>query len=291
MLFFQAMPQCSYDWWFRAGFEYTGCLTFALISIFIFGSCWGSFMNVCIWRMPRRESVVTAPSHCTSCGADIHWYDNLPVISYIVLRGRCRACHTPYSCRYFIIEIIMGLLFCAVFIKAGLTQQVPGVIASYWILLLFAVAGAWIDAKHRIIPDALNYPAMLLGVVCAGLLPEVWGTKTWYIAIIYSLISGAVPGIFLALFAYLGEKITGKEVLGWGDVKFITACGTLLGLPGAFFILLAGSLAGSIGGTLWMLCRRKKLAGSTIAFGPFLAGSAILWVFAGNWFYPLLKML
>ena len=285
------MPQCPYDWWFRAGFEYAGCLTFALTAIFIFGSCWGSFMNVCIWRMPRRESVVTAPSHCTVCGADIHWYDNLPVISYIVLRGKCRACGTPYSCRYFIVEIIMGLLFCGVFIKAGLSQQVPGVLASYWIMLLFAVAAAWIDAQHRIIPDALNYPAMLLGVVCAGLLPEVWGTKLWYGGVIYSLLSGLIPGAFLLIFAVLGEKLTGKEVLGWGDVKFLTACGTLLGLPATLFILLAGSFAGSAAGAAYAICRKKKLASTAIPFGPFLAGSAVLWVFAGNWIYPLLKTL
>ena len=277
------MPLAEYDWWFRAGFEYPSCLAFALIAVFVFGSCWGSFMNVCIWRMPRRESVVSAPSHCTTCGADIRWFDNLPVISYIVLRGRCRVCHTHYSCRYFIVELVMGLLFCAVFIKAGLTQQVPGVLASYWITLLFAVAAAWIDAQHRIIPDALNYPAMFLGLAMAGVFPEVWGTKVWYQAVIYSLISGAAPGIFLALFAMIGEKLTGKEVLGWGDVKFITACGTLLGLPGALFVLFAGSLSGSIGGTLLALKRKTKLANATVAFGPFLAGAALVWVFAGNW--------
>ena len=283
------MPLCPYDWWFRAGFEYTACLTFALIAIFIFGSCWGSFMNVCIWRMPRRESVVTAPSHCTSCGADIRWYDNLPIVSYLVLRGRCRACRTPYSCRYFIVELVMGLLFCAFFIKAGLSRQEPGVLASGWVMLLFALAAAWIDAQHRIIPDALNYPAMLLGLLLAGLLPEVWGTPVWHKALLMSFLSGVIPGIFLAVFAVGGEKLTKKEVLGWGDVKFIMACGMLLGLPGAFFILCAGSLAGSIGGTLAAIAGRRTLKNASIAFGPYLAGAAILWLFAGNFLLNGLK--
>lgn len=282
MFLFQNMPVSGYDWWFRAGFVYPSCLAFALIAIFIFGSCWGSFINVCIWRMPRKESVVSAPSHCTVCGTDIRWYDNLPVISYLVLRGRCRACHAPYSCRYFVVEVVMGLSFCAFFVKAGLTNQVPGVLASGWIMLLFAMAAGWIDAKHRIIPDALTYPAMFLGLVCAGVLPEVWGTGKWYRAVLLSLASGLIPGLFLAVFALVGEKLAKREVLGWGDVKFIAATGMLLGLPGALFTLFAGSLSGSIGGTVCALRRRRSLRSTAIAFGPFLAASAVLWLFVGN---------
>ena len=282
MLFFQNMPVADYDWWFRAGFEYVSCLSVALFAVFVFGSCWGSFMNVCIWRMPRRESVVTAPSHCTSCGADIRWYDNLPVISYLVLRGRCRACGTHYSCRYFVVELIMGLLFCGVFIKAGLSQQVPGILANYWIALLFTVAAAWIDAQHRIIPDALNFPVMLLGVIAAALLPEVWGTPVWYKGLLSALIAGLVPGVFLALFSLLGAFFTGQEVLGWGDVKFVAACGILLGIPGAFFMILAGSLSGCLYGVFYARLKKLPLKGCSIPFGPFLAGGAVLWIFIGN---------
>ena len=282
MFFFQNMPVSSYDWWMRAGFVYPSCLAFALIAIFIFGSCWGSFINVCIWRMPRHESVVSAPSHCTVCGTDIRWYDNLPVLSYLLLRGRCRACHAPYSCRYFVVELVMGLLFCALFVKAGLTQQEPGVLASGWVMLLFAMAAGWIDAKHRIIPDALTYPAMILGVTAAGVLPEVWGTEKWYTACALSLASGLIPGVFLGLFALIGEKLTGREVLGWGDVKFIAATGMLLGLPGAVFTLFIGSFAGSLAGVCYALYRRRPLRRTAIPFGPFLASGAVLWVFFGN---------
>ena len=140
MFYFAEFPQFPYDWWTRWGLVYPAVFFSACFAAFAYGACLGSFMNVCIWRMPRGESVVNAPSHCTKCGAHIRWYDNLPVVSYLVLRGRCRNCHAPYSPRYLAVEVLCGLLFVAVLVKCGLTRQVPGVMFFYCVALLFSVA-------------------------------------------------------------------------------------------------------------------------------------------------------
>ena len=125
MFLIEELPQYASDWWFRLGLNYPAVCAFAVFAAFAYGACLGSFMNVCIWRMPRGESVVNAPSHCTKCGAHIRWYDNLPVISYLVLRGRCRSCHAPYSPRYFAVEVLCGALFVAVF-PGNVSQWLTG---------------------------------------------------------------------------------------------------------------------------------------------------------------------
>ena len=113
------LTEGSFPWWTRLGLEYPELLTIALVAVFAVGSCFGSFLNVCIWRLPLGESIVSVPSHCTKCGYEIRWYDNIPIISYLVLRGRCRNCREPYSPRYLIVEALTGLLFVAVFLKVG----------------------------------------------------------------------------------------------------------------------------------------------------------------------------
>ena len=115
------LTEGSFPWGTRLGLEYPELLTIALVAVFAVGSCFGSFLNVCIWRLPLGESIVSVPSHCTKCGYEIRWYDNIPIISYLVLRGRCRNCREPYSPRYLIVEALTGLLFVAVFLKVGLS--------------------------------------------------------------------------------------------------------------------------------------------------------------------------
>lgn len=276
------LPRCAFDWWSRCSFEYPSVLVFAVLAAFAYGACLGSFMNVCIWRMPRRESVVSAPSHCTNCGARIKWYDNLPVISYLVLRGRCRVCRQPYSARYFVVETLTGLLFVAEFLKAGLAGQHPGAIYFYYVLTLLAVGATWIDAEHRIVPDALNFPAMLLALAGALAMPGAWGTNKWWKAGALCLASGAIPGAFLWIFAAVGAGIAGREVLGRGDVKLAVAIGMLCGLPGAVFALTAGSLTGTLWGLAECLAHREKPAQASVAFGPFLATAAAAWIFIGD---------
>ena len=282
---FTELPLASYDWWQRLGLCYPAAWGFAVFSVFTLGACLGSFLNVCIWRIPRGESVVTAPSHCTSCGADIRWYDNLPIVSYLVLRGRCRHCHTPYSCRYLVVEALTGSLFTAVLLKAGFAQQVPSVLPLYWWCILLAVSCSWIDAKCRIIPDALTYPAIFYGIVLHALMPSACGMTTALSGGLYAFFSALIPAAFLSIFSIGGKKLTGREVLGWGDVKFIAACGALLGGNGALFVLLAGSLSGTVYGLILSSIRKRSLKRCTIPFGPFLGAAAVIWTLAGNWIW------
>ena len=287
MFFLEELPQCQYDWWFRLGLNYPCVCAFAVFAAFAYGACLGSFINVCIWRMPRRESVVDAPSHCTKCGAHIKWYDNLPVISYLVLRGRCRVCRAPYSPRYFIVEVLTGALFVAILVKTGLTRQEPGAIYFYCVMALLAIGAAWIDAEWRLIPDSLNYPAMVLALAGALAMPAAWGTGIWWRAGMLCLLSGLLPGAGLGLFSFLGEKLCGRTVLGLGDVKFAAATGMLIGLPGVLFAVTLGALAGTAYGVVRALIRREPLSRCTVAFGPFLAGGALVWVFSGNFLLEL----
>jgi len=282
MFFLEELPKFHYDWWWRIGMNYPGLCAIAAFAAFAYGACLGSFINVCIWRLPRRESVVSAPSHCTRCGARIKWYDNLPVISFLVLRGRCRACREPYSPRYFLVELLTGALFVAVWFKAGLTRQEPGFVFFYCVLVLLAVAAAWIDAEHRIIPDKLNFAAMTLALAGALLLPRVWGTEYRYAAGLRCLAAGVLPGAALWIFAFVGKKLCKSEVLGQGDIKFTVALGMLSGLPGVIFALTLGSLAGTVYGLARCAVRHECPSRAAVAFGPFLAAAAVLWIFVGD---------
>ena len=287
MFWITELPKFSYDWWRYIGMDYAVLRVIAAFAAFAYGACLGSFINVCIWRMPRRESVISAPSHCTKCGSRIKWYDNLPVISFLALRGKCRVCREPYSPRYFIVEVLAGLLFVAVLFKTGMTQLEPGFVYFDCVLVLLAIGAAWIDAEHRIIPDKLNCSAMVLALAGALLMPKVWGTPVRYKAGLLCLASGVLPGAALGIFAAVGKKLCGGEVLGRGDIKFTIAIGMLCGLPGAVFALTFGSLAGTLYGVGRCLVRKEPLARATVAFGPFLAGGAVVWIFAGD---ALLKL-
>ena len=281
------LPKFSYDWWRYIGMDYAELRVIAAFAAFAYGACLGSFINVCIWRLPRRESVISAPSHCTKCGSRIRWYDNLPVISYLVLRGRCRVCRERYSPRYFIVEVLTGLAFIAVLFKAGMNQREPGIVYFHCVTVLLAVGAAWIDAEHRIIPDKLNYSAMALALAGALAMPKVWGTPVRYEAGLLCLGSGLIPGAALLAFAAAGKALSGGEVLGRGDVKFTVAVGMLIGLPGAVFALTVGALAGTLYGVGRCLVKREPLSRATVAFGPFLAAGALAWIFVGD---ALLKL-
>ncbi len=265
------------DWYSRIGMIYPAVWGMVLFWIFAFGACWGSFLNVCVWRIPRGESLSQAASHCTSCGTPIRWYDNLPVISFLILRGRCRKCRASYSASYFWVELCCGLLFALSVLKTGFFKQTPAIIPAQMAMIFFALGAALTDLRHRIIPDKMNFSAMVCGVLLAFALPQSWSTPSRITAVCLSIISGLIPAVILFLFAVSGKVICKKSFTGMGDVKFIMAAGMLIGLPGAIFTLLAGSLAGSLAGII-----TKRKLDSFIALGPYLAAGTVIWIFAGN---------
>ena len=280
-----------YDWFHRIGLGYPQLWTIMLFWVFIFGSCLGSFLNVCIWRIPRGESLSKAASHCGSCNTPIKWYDNLPLISYIVLGGKCRACKQHYSMRYFTVELICAILFTLAVLSAGLQQLPRAFILLSWIAIFYGVGISWIDAEHRLIPDKMSYSCAIAGLLTVGFFPEVWGENvTWYNAVFSSFLSGAIPAAFLAIFAIAGKIITKKEVLGWGDVKYILTAGILTGFPGAFFSLFFSSLTGTVYGAVISIILKRPFARVKIPLGPFLTAGTLIWIFAGKLIWNMFWM-
>lgn len=239
------------------------------IFAFIFGAVVGSFLNVCIYRLPAEKSIVFPPSACPSCGNRIRWYDNLPIISFLLLRARCRACRTPISWRYPLVEALNGLLTLLLFLKFGPSLT----FLAFFLLCSSLVVITFIDLDHQIIPDSISLPGIVLGFIFSFLLP--W--NGW----LNSLLGIVAGGGSLLLVAWLYEKLTGKEGMGGGDIKLLAMMGAFLGWRSVPFIIFAASLVGSVIGVSLMLLQKKdgKLA---IPFGPFLAFGAVLYIFYGR---------
>lgn len=239
------------------------------IVVFLFGAVVGSFLNVCISRLPRRESVVFPASHCPRCGSAIAWYDNIPILSYILLRARCRSCQERISVQYPLVELINGLLTLFLFRSFGPTP-------AFLVLFVFCcalVVITFIDLEHQIIPDVISIPGIVVGFLCSFVIHG----HSWQ----NSLIGIIAGGGSLLLVAYGYQWLTGKEGMGGGDIKLLAMMGAFLGWRSVPFIIFSASLLGSVIGISLMVARGRdaKLA---IPFGPFLAFGAILYIFYGN---------
>lgn len=262
---------------------------FFLIASFstLFGACVGSFLNVCIYRIPRDESVVTPRSHCPHCNTSIPWYLNIPVFSWLCLRGKCATCKGPISFRYTLVELLTALLFLVVFLKwadpATLAMPFllhPGMIPVYWLFLSGLVLGTFVDFEHFIIPDSVTIGGMAAGMILSGLVPSMHGTDLWWLGLLRAGVGLATGfGLLLAV-AWIGELIFKKEAMGFGDVKLMGAIGAFLGWQAVLFTLFAASLLGSVCGLLMIACGGVKLQ-SRIPFGPYLAAGAMVWLFWG----------
>ncbi len=256
-------------------------LPFWQVVVFLFGACIGSFLNVCIYRIPRGETVVTTPSHCPKCDYSIAWYDNIPLLSWTLLNGKCRKCRTPISYRYFMVELITAILFSLIWFKVFMHHQPIEMIIPYFIVLAFTVTTSFIDYDCRIIPNETTYSVAILGLIFSTIFPIIHGQTLWYQGLCFSFAGLLIGGGCLLIFSLLGKWIFKKDALGLGDVKYIAAIGACLGWQACFATVLFGSILGSIIGLGMILCKGKE-NGRYIPFGPFLAIGTIIWMIYGK---------
>lgn len=238
------------------------------VLVAIAGLIVGSFLNVCIARIPEEESVVLPPSHCPRCNTPIKWYDNIPVLSWILLRGRCRACSLPISARYPLVESLTALLWLAL-LRTGLE---PRTFALFALLAALLVVITFIDIDHRIIPDVITLPSILVAPAVAVVIGHV--------TVVDSLIGIVVGGGVLWMIAEGYLRLRKQEGMGLGDVKMLAMVGGLLGWEAALFTLIVGSLIGTVFGVGAMIVRGGRLD-MEIPFGPFLAAGCMIHMLGG----------
>ena len=238
------------------------------IYAFIFGACIGSFLNVCIYRIPEGKSIIHPPSACPQCGYRIRFYDNIPIVSYLFLRGRCRRCQVHIPIRYPMVELITGMGALATFVKFGPTLAA----GIYFLFIAILLVITFIDIDHQIIPDVLSLTGIPLFFLLGFLIPFI----AWKDALIGILAGGGI--LYAVAVGY--QLLTGRDGMGGGDIKLLAMIGALLGWQGILFTIFFSSLTGTVVGLLLTLPAGGSLK-SRLPFGPFLAAGAVAYVFFG----------
>jgi leader peptidase (prepilin peptidase)/N-methyltransferase len=265
------------------------------IWVFAFGAIISSFLNVVIWRVPRGESVVSPPSHCPACGAKIRWWCNIPVLSYIFLRGKCFDCKKPYSPRYAIVEFMGGALFLFCHLMYSWWYA-----PFLWVWISLMIVGSFIDIDHYLLPDFVTVGGMIYGVLLS-----------FFFAVLPEFISSPIPqpspfpGIWMSLsglafgtgimwlLRFVGSKIAKREALGMGDVLLLGAIGAIFGPVAALFTLMVSSVFGSSAGVLSIAFARGRVEGGRIIpYGPYICLACVVWIFSGSglvqWYLKLI---
>ena len=249
---------------------------FIAFALFVFGLIVGSFLNVCIVRLPHEQSIVHPRSHCVHCQKMIPRYDNVPVLSYIFLTGRCRFCKKPISLRYMIVELTTGMMFLVLY----RTFRMDWVLLPYLVMVCGFIVATFVDFEHRIIPDEVSVGGMVVGIIFSLLIPALHlansemdhGFKSNVLSLGRSLIGVLVGGGSIYAIGVLGDIIFKKESMGGGDVKLMAMMGAFMGWK---LTLLAFFIAPFFG-AVYGIVEKIRTKDSAIAYGPFLVIGAII---------------
>ncbi len=255
------------------------------LAAFVFGTLVGSFLNVCILRLPKEESIVFPGSRCADCRKPIAWYDNIPVFSFLILGAKCRHCHHKISLQNPINEALTGIMFVVFFQTFGWTPK--GMLYLY--LTLGLLVQGVIDARYKIIPDVITLPAIVLGLGVSVFFPEIHGQTDHLAGFIAAAKGVLLGGGSLYVVGTIAEWIYKKEAMGGGDVKLLAAIGAAIGWRGVLWTIFVSSLVGAIVGIYMKIRKGEEL----IPFGPFLAFGAFLYLFIGpqvmEWYFNFLR--
>lgn len=247
------------------------------VLVFLAGLAVGSFLNVCMLRIPEGESIVFPGSHCRGCRKPIAWFDNIPVVSFVRLKGRCRHCGSPISAQYPCVELLTGAFFVLFYATLGLSA----LSAAYLVMTLMLLTIAVIDWRHQIIPDVLSLPGLALGAAASGFIPGLQGQETATAALLHAGGGILLGGGALYAIGTIAEWLLKKEAMGGGDVKLLAMIGAWEGWRGVLWALFLGSLIATAAG----LYERIRGGGERISFGPYLAAAAVLYIWAGPAFF------
>ena len=249
-----------------------------LIFFFILGLMIGSFINVCVYRLPREESLLRPGSHCTACGNAIKWYDNIPVLSYFVLRGRCRQCSAKISFQYPLIEMLTAVCFALVAAKFYSSAMLP----SYLYFTFALITIFFIDLHHQIIPDFFSFSLITLGLVTSVVNPRLGLSIS--MRLLNSFSGALAGGVMLLAVAYAGKKIFKKDAMGFGDVKLLAGVGAFVGFPKVALVLIVASVLGSVYG-IFLIAIRKIKKSDYIPFGPFISVASFAAIFVNRFYW------
>lgn len=250
------------------------------VAVLVLGACVGSFLNVCIYRIPEGRSVVWPGSACPSCGHRLSWWENLPIFGYLILLGRCRQCHERISPQYPLVEAIAALMALVLWRHFGPGRE----LAAFAFFASCLIVAAFIDLKHRIIPDLITLPGIAAGLISSCLLTPITCLDS---------LAGIIAGggvFFLVAWAY--GLLTGREGLGGGDIKLLAMIGAFLGWEAIPLVIMVSAGLGSIIGIAAMFAGRGGKH-TAIPFGPFLSGAALLALLRGHeiitWYLRILS--
>ncbi len=270
-------------------------LFFTILSV-AWGAAIGSFLNVCIYRIPEDISVIKPDSRCPKCEHPIKWRHNIPILSYFLLRGKCAYCGARFSPRYALVELLVAILFLLVWLKFDITMGprplglVPitsiALVPVYCLVVMGLVLGTFVDFDHMIIPDRVTLGGIVCGLIASALVPALHGETSILRSLMWSGIGAAAGWGLLWGVAMLGEFIFKKEAMGFGDVKLMGAIGAFFGWKAILFTVMVSSLAGSVVGISFILLGKKELQ-SRIPYGPYLSLAALLWMYWGSTWWDL----